>query len=139
MSNCRVVSTVICLGLIACGDGEARRTEDANRSETERAEAFLNSPEMQATVKRLTAKAKYTMAENVCVRWVVVGQLQSRKHGSPPSSIEEMCGALEDECAPSTIDPWGNPYEYRVKGKMVRVSSLGPDGVRGTADDISRP
>jgi hypothetical protein len=34
-------------------------------------------------------------------------------------------------------DPWQNPYQYVVKADgSVRVFSLGPDGVAGTADDL---
>jgi general secretion pathway protein G len=33
-------------------------------------------------------------------------------------------------------DPWGLPYEYTNDGSLVRVSSHGPDGKSGTADDL---
>jgi hypothetical protein len=40
-------------------------------------------------------------------------------------------------------DGWGSPIEYQVMGTTFRLISTGPDGVRGTADDIvfdpSRP
>lgn len=40
-------------------------------------------------------------------------------------------------------DGWGAPIEYQVMGTTFRLVSAGPDGVRGTADDIvfdpSRP
>jgi general secretion pathway protein G len=38
------------------------------------------------------------------------------------------------------LDPWGNPYEYRRPGQKDKggfdLSSRGPDGQAGTADDI---
>lgn len=34
------------------------------------------------------------------------------------------------------IDPWGNPYEFERRGKMYAVISCGPDGEKGTEDDI---
>ncbi len=37
-------------------------------------------------------------------------------------------GALED--------PWGNPYELKVKGKNFYILSYGPDGLPDTEDDI---
>ena len=37
-------------------------------------------------------------------------------------------GALED--------PWGNPYELKVKGKKFYILSYGPDGLPDTEDDI---
>ncbi len=40
-------------------------------------------------------------------------------------------------------DGWGTPIDYQVMGTTFRLISAGPDGVRGTADDIvfdpSRP
>jgi hypothetical protein len=34
-------------------------------------------------------------------------------------------------------DPWGRPYGYdRLSETAYRVYSVGPDGVRGTADDV---
>ena len=29
------------------------------------------------------------------------------------------------------IDPWGNPYEYRVSGSSIEITSLGADGRQG--------
>lgn len=34
------------------------------------------------------------------------------------------------------LDPWKRPYEYIVKGSEYEIRSLGPDGHRGTGDDI---
>lgn len=34
------------------------------------------------------------------------------------------------------VDPWGNPYEFEKRGKMYAVVSCGPDGEKGTEDDI---
>jgi hypothetical protein len=50
-----------------------------------------------------------------------------------------MRQAFGDGDAPSTIGPWGTAYQYLVEGKDIRVCSVGPDGERGTPDDISRP
>jgi hypothetical protein len=33
-------------------------------------------------------------------------------------------------------DGWGMPIEYQVMGTTFRLVSAGPDGIRGTADDI---
>lgn len=48
-------------------------------------------------------------------------------------------GYLDD---PQTIiDPWGHPYRYRSPGRggpdTYDLSSDGPDGVAGTADDVT--
>src|SRR5690242_18002997 len=34
-------------------------------------------------------------------------------------------------------DPWGHPYVYeRLAFRKIRVSSMGPDGKKGTPDDV---
>ena len=33
-------------------------------------------------------------------------------------------------------DAWGNPFDYTIPGKRVRITSPGPDGVLGSPDDI---
>ncbi len=39
------------------------------------------------------------------------------------------------------LDPWGNPYSYRFPGSKdpaeYEILSSGPDGIEGTADDLS--
>jgi general secretion pathway protein G len=37
----------------------------------------------------------------------------------------------------NTEDPWGHPYEMVCDSDDVNVRSAGPDGERGSADDIS--
>jgi hypothetical protein len=34
-------------------------------------------------------------------------------------------------------DPWGTPFQIRCQRERVRVFSMGPDKLAGTADDIS--
>jgi general secretion pathway protein G len=41
-----------------------------------------------------------------------------------------------------SIDPWGNPYQYKytgIKEQPFEIWSLGPDGKDGTSDDIHWP
>ena len=33
------------------------------------------------------------------------------------------------------MDPWGNPYEYRVSGSKIEIISFGADGRAGGADE----
>jgi hypothetical protein len=35
-------------------------------------------------------------------------------------------------------DAWGHPIDYEVRGTTFKLTSHGPDGVRGTPDDIVR-
>jgi hypothetical protein len=37
------------------------------------------------------------------------------------------------------IDPWGNPYVDGISSKKIYVLSNGPDGKRGTSDDVTYP
>ncbi len=47
-------------------------------------------------------------------------------------------GYLKSKQVP--LDPWDNPYQYQlVDADNYRIWSWGPDGVDGTADDITRP
>ena len=69
-----------------------------------------------------------------------------KMEGRPPT-VNEGLGAL---VAPSSgappflrtlpVDPWGSPFVYSVEKLpdrwKIRISSLGPDGVAGTADDV---
>lgn len=36
------------------------------------------------------------------------------------------------------FDPWGNPYFMTKTGRTYTVGSDGPDGVRGTVDDVTK-
>ncbi len=54
----------------------------------------------------------------------------------PPSDATNWAGPYLDRDVP--LDPWGNPYQYElVDSETYRIWSFGPDGVDGTADDIS--
>ena len=46
----------------------------------------------------------------------------------PPDGFEDL-----------TDDPWGNPYQLKVEGQGFSIRSFGPDGKKGTADDIVFP
>jgi hypothetical protein len=45
---------------------------------------------------------------------------------------EEVFTEVED-------DPWGHPFELEQEGASIRIRSWGPDGERGTKDDICHP
>lgn len=36
----------------------------------------------------------------------------------------------------STVDSWGNPYRFELRGQTIRIISAGPDQEYGTADDL---
>jgi hypothetical protein len=63
-------------------------------------------------------------------------------HRKPPDSFDEMVAPLRPEDGENFLeavpdDPWGHPYVLEVNGKRVR--SFGPDGKKGTEDDIVYP
>ncbi len=52
-----------------------------------------------------------------------------------PSSIAELAPYI----GPGTeVDPWGHAFHFRcnIDGTQLSASSDGPDGIRGTSDDI---
>ncbi len=57
-----------------------------------------------------------------------------------PATLNDLVGGERDYVKEVRKDPWGNPYVYRVPGKVRKrsydVISKGPDGAEGTADDI---
>ena len=46
-----------------------------------------------------------------------------------PSGLDMWDGPYLKGALPK--DPWGNPYEYRVSGSSVEITSLGADGRQG--------
>jgi len=38
--------------------------------------------------------------------------------------------------ASSVTDPWGRPWQISCREDDVVVSSVGPDGIEGTRDDV---
>lgn len=57
-----------------------------------------------------------------------------------PASLNDLAGGEREYVKEVKPDPWGNPYVYRVPGKVRKrsydVLSKGADGAEGTADDI---
>lgn len=54
---------------------------------------------------------------------------------SQPSDVE--AGAWFAKLDKLPMDPWNKPFEYKVTGSTFEIKSNGPDGVAGTADDIT--
>lgn len=65
-------------------------------------------------------------------------------HRKPPNSLDEMVAPLrpgdeEDFLEAVPNDPWDHPYVLEVNAKELRVRSFGPDGKKGTEDDVVYP
>ncbi len=58
-----------------------------------------------------------------------------------PKTLEALVSGTKKYLRELNKDPWGNAYVYLVPGEHHRDSydlfSVGPDGARGTADDIA--
>lgn len=50
-----------------------------------------------------------------------------------PASIAELAPYLGPG---AEVDPWGHAYHFRCDGTHLAAGSDGPDGIRGSADDI---
>jgi len=48
-------------------------------------------------------------------------------------------GWLNRDFTGSLTDPWGNVWYLQISPRDYFVASMGPDGVRGTDDDIREP
>jgi hypothetical protein len=65
-------------------------------------------------------------------------------HDDLPSTLQELTEVDEVTQEPHIdsipLDPWGHPYEFRrLAREEYRIVSYGPDGQKGTADDITSP
>jgi general secretion pathway protein G len=72
--------------------------------------------------------------------WVETGRYPTTEQGLRVLLGKKYSGHTLDKDFPLT-DPWGYPYVYRAPGrspgKPYDLFSVGPDGMEGTADDVS--
>jgi hypothetical protein len=63
-----------------------------------------------------------------------------RRHDNKcPDTLEQIRATVEQRLKGPENDPWGNPYVLEREGDRVYVVSCGPDGKKGTDDDIVEP
>ena len=123
---------VLFLFLFAGCDGEQQDAPSARQQGKEQPQKEQPlSPEDIATFEIAVAKATCEAVRAKAVMWEIL-------NGRYPASLDEMKGPLTPGEPSDEVkdDPWGNAYVYEVKDGTVRVSSFGPDGKEGTADDI---
>lgn len=103
--------------------------------------AFLN---IQQNAQSDAALSQISTLENACVSYKLqVGRFPSKLEDlyTQPSGLtkRQWRGPYLQEPVPA--DPWGNPYSYGVDeaNNRVFISSAGPDGQKGTADDVPEP
>ena len=96
------------------------------------------------------ARAKRMAAELDVANWTRAILAFKHQSGRLPTGTEGLAvlsgnesdtPGWEGPCANHTTDPWSNQYIYRLvttgAGAEFRVISKGPDGVEGTADDLT--
>lgn len=58
-----------------------------------------------------------------------------------PKTLDDLVNGPKKYLREMNKDPWGNPYVYVVPGEhhndSYDIFSMGPDGARGTADDVA--
>ena len=80
---------------------------------------------------RATAKAQIRTFSTALVTY----KIQFNKF---PGSLNELVenskrNFLDSKTVP--MDPWGNPYDYKSKGRSFTITSYGADGTPGGTDD----
>ena len=96
------------------------------------------------TSRSLLAGGQTRIAETQCKTLHDKAMMWKMIHRKVPNSLDERVAPLRPEDEENFLeavpdDPWGHPYVLEVKGKQLLVRSFGPDGKKGTDDDIVYP
>lgn len=89
------------------------------------------------TTRKTAAK---TAVDNL--RGAVTNYMIDKKKSTPPNDLKVLIDASGDEDPyieggeGALVDPWDNDYWIESHGKRFVVGSNGPDGNKGTEDDI---
>jgi hypothetical protein len=84
------------------------------------------TPAMDAVAKRIAPGQLEAMADQLDVRLSRGERL--------PTGFE---GWLRRDYTGPELDPWDNPWYLQAGRRSYTVGSMGPDGARGTPDDIA--
>src|SRR5688572_17673122 len=97
-------------------------------------------PLLEPITSRLSAGTEkasqpyYSMKANSQLRDVVHTLAQDRAEGKPKPTAKEFVGWQTYNKVP--LDPWGNKFFMTMKRDSTVIGSNGPDGKRGTPDDV---
>jgi len=84
------------------------------------------------------AKIKNTSTSALTLRQIVVGQRLMDETSCP--TIESLRKSAAIDAASKTVDEWNHPFSIVCEDTgEIRITSAGPDGHLGTADDIRAP
>ena len=69
-------------------------------------------------------------------------QIYSMQHnGKFPNAIEDLTASTETQEGllkeGNITDAWGTAFQFTKTGKKIKITSAGPDGEFGTADDLT--
>ncbi|MBL8683657.1 MAG: type II secretion system protein GspG [Myxococcales bacterium] len=66
-----------------------------------------------------------------------IAQMYYNEHREACPTIQSLISAGEMDTRTKTNDPWGKPFSVVCNGDELDVTSNGPDGQAGSADDIT--
>jgi len=129
--------------LVSCGDEEKRTATPPPATPPPTAPPTPAPPSAVSQLGDLVRDAQTrTASVHLSTFRLAIAQFVVER-GRLPASIAEMAQPDPKTGVPTLekvpADPWGHPYEYRVKDEAKRdwvVRSAGPDGRLDTADDV---
>lgn len=64
--------------------------------------------------------------------------VSTEDRGEPlPTGVNDWAGWLQGDYTSDPVDPWGHKYYLEIQSNGFLVGSMGPDGVKDNADDIT--
>ena len=69
---------------------------------------------------------------------LLVGMKRDALEGRRPPDAQSFAAYARRQLEEEPIDPWGEAYWLARDGRQVTVGSSGPDGRRGSEDDITK-
>ena len=82
-------------------------------------------------------KARINAAKGDIASYSTAIDLYALDHNDKlPASLQALVGG-GGAVKQLNKDPWGNEYIYKPQGDSYAISSAGPDGAAGTADDVT--
>ena len=115
-----------------------RRLREWAKNHPEEYDAMIKAQEEERQ-RRAKAKLDAELAENAkrmsLFKDMVDKFRMANDHGIAPKSRKELQAFIGVRAVPK-FDAWDNEYQYESNGSAFSIRSGGPDGNKGTADDI---
>jgi hypothetical protein len=137
------LAAAVTLGLIATLAGCDQRSSGQPLQDPEATEAARQAiEEERKRVEELWRSKMLSKAERMCQIHHSQAKVWEVVEGKPPETLGEMDASAppgEGDSSRVAADQWGNDYWLQKGENGLRVWSRGPDGEKGTADDICYP